>query len=123
MLLFIVVRCSRKSFQRAVSIHLMLLFILITISKGVKPATFQYISCCYLSLRALALLSSLNCFNTSHVVIYHLYVGGCITLPPPFQYISCCYLSNQQPLKNNQQNQFQYISCCYLSKSYKRSNS
>ena len=31
---------------------------------------FQYISCCYLSPLALVLLSSLNCFNTSHVVIY-----------------------------------------------------
>ena len=72
MLLFIYTDSVWRQWQTNVSIHLMLLFISedTVSSNGIE--SFQYISCCYLSV---ALFDN-------------------IFIPHLFQYISCCYLSN-----------------------------
>ena len=78
--------------ERNVSIHLMLLFICFILRNCIKIDTFQYISCCYLSLPAVAILLVYYRFNTSHVVIYPKgFHKGSSAIS--FQYISCCYLS------------------------------
>ena len=48
----------------------MLLFIGALSSKKDFHQVFQYISCCYLSLRLEIVKVACTCFNTSHVVIY-----------------------------------------------------
>ena len=53
---------------------------------------FQYISCCSLSSFLLNRLSTLDSFNTSHVVVY-LYQHLLLLPARQFQYISCCSLS------------------------------
>ena len=97
---------------------------------------FQYISCCYLSRYAPVKMSSLNYFNTSHVVIYLNRIKETGWDKYKFQYISCCYLSVLWLQKKlflyvsihlmllfiwecqaqvHVYYTFQYISCCYLS--------
>ena len=75
---------------------------------------FQYISCCYLSRLPPIGMFSLNCFNTSHVVIYPSLEKKQVE-SEKFQYISCCYLSGIPAESMRRWSQFQYISCCYLS--------
>ena len=79
----------------------------------------------------------IECFNTSHVVIYHNNGHIQISFIQEFQYISCCYLSIHEEGMGDgtncfntshvviylriilfvllRQTRFQYISCCYLS--------
>ena len=76
-----------------VSIHLMLLFIQITMRFPHLVIQFQYISCCYLSRYFLSILAICRSFNTSHVVIYQ-HSDWFIFSGTMFQYISCCYLSD-----------------------------
>ena len=122
--------------ERNVSIHLMLLFICFILRNCIKIDTFQYISCCYLSLPAVAILLVYYRFNTSHVVIYPKgFHKGSSAIS--FQYISCCYLSLPYLIiylyhtcfntshvviypeltlaKMRGDEVFQYTSCCYLS--------
>ncbi len=104
---------------------------------GAVRTTFQYISCCYLSGSKSLTYYITDCFNTSHVVIYHR-ESARGRKKPEFQYISCCYLSVAFfhltgdsvvsihlmllfiliPLESLFcKYSFQYISCCYLSTS------
>ena len=57
----------------------------------------------------------LQCFNTSHVVIYLLLCILIHILSETFQYISCCDLSYVVIDALGGKSRFQYISCCYLS--------
>ena len=78
------------------------------------PYKFQYISCCSLSQTGLQVCYQQNCFNTSHVVVYHR-INSSISIPPLFQYISCCSLSTSDFINFFFYFLFQYISCCSLS--------
>ena len=102
--------------QWRVSIHLMLLFIQITMRFPHLVIQFQYISCCYLSRYFLSILAICSSFNTSHVVIYQ-HSDWFIFSGTMFQYISCCYLSDWVRAEYAGLLTFQYISCCYLSQS------
>ena len=57
---------------KLVSIHLMLQFIRYTFLQNIQNFWFQYISCCSLSSLFLKSAQVYHCFNTSHVVVYHL---------------------------------------------------
>ena len=78
----------------------MLLFILEELTRSNINDTFQYISCCYLSRLPPIGMSSLNCFNTSHVVIYPSLEKKQVE-SEKFQYISCCYLSTLSLLEED----------------------
>ena len=96
---------------------------------------FQYISCCSLSSFLLNRLSTLDSFNTSHVVVYQV---SCLTDYPhwivsihlmlQFIFISICYFSLHDSFNTSHvvvyqstacgitaPTVFQYISCCSLS--------
>ena len=103
----------------------------------ISSIMFQYISCCYLSQSYWFLIFRQNCFNTSHVAIYHrsdhpialanLYVSIHLMLLfiPRIanKYRSLQYVSIHLMLLfidygdvcYYRFDQFQYISCCYLS--------
>ena len=55
-----------------ISIHLMLLFIMVTLLQMCFALEFQYISCYCLSLNQQDLYSNEEYFNTSHVTVYHM---------------------------------------------------
>ena len=75
---------------------------------------FQYISCCYLSYLMKSVKIVLNCFNTSHVVIYRKKntsnsIGNlCFNT-------SHVVIYQEKNKRDKNMYKFQYISCCYLS--------
>ena len=79
--------------KKAVSIHLMLLFILHlhTIHSIAYPVSIHL------------MLLFIKILKTNPNFVYK------------FQYISCCYLSEQKAIERIKIARFQYISCCYLS--------
>ena len=62
-----------------------------------KTTLFQYIPCCYLSMKMVEVNSTID----------------------KFQYIPCCYLSGFCITTNSVVGKFQYIPCCYLSNEFK----
>ena len=75
---------------------------------------FQYISCYSLSIHLPVSKLCYQCFNTSHVTLYH---GEELTGEPynKFQYISCYSLSMFSLSLSISLIKFQYISCYSLS--------
>ena len=119
-----------------VSIHLMLQFIQLTACGMIAPSVFQYISCCSLSCTQISFHLLLNCFNTSHVVVYRTVKADGRKLPWVSIHLMLQFIQSYlirllqlQPvsihlmlqfINRNQvdlilMGSFQYISCCSLS--------
>ena len=115
MLLFIIITERRVEGVKKVSIHLMLLFITEGRPNVSCSEVFQYISCCYLSCTICTAWRQLRTFQ----YISCCYLSGVskssIQECMKFQYISCCYLSEFTVVLWLVAMLFQYISCCYLS--------
>ena len=71
MLLFICYRLCLAGLLCCVSIHHMLLFILISVTRAREVRLFQYITCYSLSVIGLVTVHTCERFNTSHVTLYH----------------------------------------------------
>ena len=93
MLLFISISINVQALSNVISIHLMLLFIGVCGLRTTKEIEFQYISC--------------YCLSVDYIVTL---LQMCL-----FQYISCYCLSRIQQRSNFETMQFQYISCYCLS--------
>ena len=115
MLLFIFFSTSLANVL-AVSIHLMLLFIIPSHSISLSSSMFQYISCYSLSRGTLKWAKRNKRFNTSHVTLYRRKHLSNTLQEDLFQYISCYSLSLSTPPEVKQRMSFQYISCYSLSK-------
>ena len=101
--------------RKSVSIHLMLLFIAITIQTERMLYLFQYISCYSLSDNPIIYCEGYNKFQ--YISCYSLsFSDSCrIRIFTTFQYISCYSLSGKRCEGRCCGNQFQYISCYSLS--------
>ena len=76
---------------------------------------FQYISCCSLSGCSLNHSALLNCFNTSHVVVYPVKHHPLMLVEPRFNTSHVVVYHIPGASKRHGNPMFQYISCCSLS--------
>ena len=98
-----------------ISIHLMLLFITVSVGFASLVNKFQYISCYCLSTSTMKSIKRNTNFNTSHVTVYLFKSIVLYYISIAFQYISCYCLSTVVQKDKTCSVEFQYISCYCLS--------
>ena len=108
------IRWVRKS--NSVSIHLMLLFIGMGLSKvWMAMSVSIHLMLLFINTSETSTQSANGCFNTSHVTLYQCNCILCRKYVRQFQYISCYSLSPVAAANCWKASWFQYISCYSLS--------